>query len=107
MNIPGLSDQDMEDISQVFQSLPEVNRVWLFGSRAKGTNKPGSDVDLALEGPLLTFDTVREARFQLNEETNLPYRFDILDQSTITSSELLDHIQRVGLVVYEKGKKSG
>jgi len=102
VNILGLSEQDMADVVGVLENLPEIERVWLFGSRAKGTNKPGSDVDLALEGKSLSFDTVREVRFLLNEETCLPYRFDVLDRSTITSTELQDHINRVGLVVYER-----
>jgi len=81
----------------------DEHRVWLFGSRAKGTNKRGSDVDLALEGSDLTFRTVRDVAFLLNEETYLPYRFDVLDKSMISSAELLDHIARVGMLILDRG----
>lgn len=105
MTIPGLTPQDMEDVNGVFDELPQVRRVWLFGSRARGTNKRGSDVDLALEGPGVGFETVREASFLLNEETNLPYRFDIVSKSLISSAELLDHIHRVGVLVLDRGEQ--
>jgi len=106
MTIPGLTPQDMDDVMGVFERLPQVRRVWLFGSRAKGTNKRGSDVDLALEGPSIGFETVRKASFLLNEETNLPYHFDILDKSSISNTELLDHIHRVGMLILDRGEQS-
>ena len=57
---------------------------------------------MALEGVDVGFQTVREARFALNEETYLPYHFDVLDKAAITSPDLSDHIQRVGILVYER-----
>ncbi|NNM53249.1 MAG: nucleotidyltransferase domain-containing protein [Spirochaetales bacterium] len=102
MIIPGLTAQDTAEVEQVLESLPEIERAWVFGSRAKGNYKTGSDVDLALEGEHLSFGTLREARYRLNEESYLPYHFDILDKSTVSSDELCNHLNRVALMVYKR-----
>jgi predicted nucleotidyltransferase len=98
----GLRSDDLEALKQVFTSHPSVRRVWVFGSRAKGTFRRGSDVDLALEGEGLSPATVRDIAFVLNEETIMPYHFDVLELQTITSPELLAHIERVGVSIYER-----
>lgn len=90
MTILGLTFQDMQDVRAVFEELPQVSRVWPFGSRAKGTAPKGSDVDLALEGPEVDLDTVLKVDVLLNEETNLANRFDVLGKALISSAELLD-----------------
>jgi predicted nucleotidyltransferase len=50
MNAHGLSRQTVERIQEVWAHFPEVRKAVLFGSRAKGTAKQGSDIDLALYG---------------------------------------------------------
>ncbi|MFM8886535.1 MAG: nucleotidyltransferase domain-containing protein, partial [Chthoniobacterales bacterium] len=50
MNRHGLSGQTVERIQEVFAHHPGVERAVLFGSRATGTARPGSDIDLALYG---------------------------------------------------------
>jgi predicted nucleotidyltransferase len=97
----------MADFTAELRRVPEVDEAWVFGSRAKGTHKPGSDVDLAIGGPRVDFAVVSRLRYRLNEETQLPYSFDVVDRSTIQSQELRDHIERVGLLVYKKGDPEG
>ena len=91
----GLSSEDIQIIQHVISLFPEVKKTLVYGSRAKGTHKPGSDIDLALKGDL-TIDTVSKIHYQLNEETNLPIFFDVLDYHSIKNSTLKDHIDRVG-----------
>ena len=67
-----------------------VKKAVLFGSRAKGTNKHGSDVDIAVIGDK------KRVSYALNEETNLPYFFDVIDMDEIVSQNLREHIQRAG-----------
>ena len=50
----GLSERTTEHLQQVFVGYPEVREVWLYGSRAKGNAKEGSDIDLSLKGSQLT-----------------------------------------------------
>ena len=102
MNIPGLSELDNAEIERVIVTIPEIEKVWVFGSRAKGNFKPGSDVDLALEGTKVSFQTVRETSLRLNEETYLPYGFDILNLASVENEDLRKHLSRVALLVYER-----
>lgn len=73
---------------------------WLFGSRAKGTAGPSSDVDLALEG---VDDALRaEAIAAELDELPLPVRFDVKALATLGRSALREHIERVGILIYSR-----
>lgn len=69
----GLRDSDTTFMSTLFQQHADIEQVWLYGSRAKGTNKPGSDVDLALIGPNVQRDTVRDVHLVLEEQSPMPF----------------------------------
>lgn len=97
--IGGLSDKDLKIIKDSLADFPEVQEAFLFGSRAKGNYKRGSDVDIALKGDHLGKGVTRISGY-LNEESPLPYYFDILDYQTIANKELIEHIDRVGLRIY-------
>lgn len=97
----GLKDSDIIAIRQVLSQFPEVQRALVFGSRAKGTHRNGSDVDLALKGDLLSYQTTLQIASILNEETMMPYHFDILDYHSIEHTNLVAHIDRVGQVIYQ------
>ncbi|MEI8095216.1 MAG: nucleotidyltransferase domain-containing protein [Spirochaetales bacterium] len=103
MNIPGLSELDLSDVNQAFLQVPQVEKAVLFGSRAKGTAKRGSDVDLALWGKALDRSALVDLSVLLNQEGCLPYQFDLVDFETVDNPALREHIERVGIVVYEKG----
>ncbi|MCX6938364.1 MAG: nucleotidyltransferase domain-containing protein [Verrucomicrobia bacterium] len=97
----GLSATTVEKIHKVLSLHPQVERAILYGSRAKGNFKPGSDIDLTLVGEGLA----ERIRGQIDEELDdllLPYEFDLSVLDEITHAELLDHIKRVGVVFYEK-----
>ncbi len=96
----GLRDSDLQEIMAVLKRFPTLGTATLFGSRAKGTHKPGSDVDLSVQGNDLTFDQLRDIRHALNEETLMPYHFDIVHLESIQSPELIEHIHRVGIQIY-------
>lgn len=96
----GLSESDLAAMIDVLSQFASVDTALIFGSRAKGTYKPGSDVDLAVKGESLSYDDVSRIGYLLNEETLMPYQFDVLQYEAIRSSELIDHIDRVGVVVY-------
>ena len=98
----GLLAEDFSEINDVFSAFPEIEKAVLFGSRAKGTAKPASDVDLALFGNQLEWTTVVRVSSLLNEETRMPYHFDVLNFSAIENEALREHIERVGLVIFER-----
>ena len=98
----GLLDRDLKHIIDSIQDFHEISSVVLFGSRAKGTQKTASDVDLAIKGEAITYDTVVRLSSMLNEEKPLPYFFDVLHYENISELLLLKHIDRVGIVLYVK-----
>ncbi|MDR1914290.1 MAG: nucleotidyltransferase domain-containing protein [Clostridiales bacterium] len=104
MNEPmryGLRIQDIEKIRNVFASTEEVDEAVLYGSRAKGNYKPASDIDLVLKGEKLNTTIANKIRWQL-DDLLLPYYFDISIFHQLTCSDLIDHINRVGLLFYSR-----
>lgn len=96
----GLKSSNIESICAILQSFPEIEEALIFGSRAKGNYRKGSDVDMALFGQNVVLDTAQKVAYQLNEETTMPYRFDVLSFADISNPDLRDHIRRVGVVMY-------
>lgn len=96
----GLSAEEQRCVCDMLRRFPFVQTAVLFGSRAKGTFRVGSDVDLAVKG--CSEPEVIQLSAALNEETVLPYFFDVVAYEAIQSSDLLDHIDRVGITIYEK-----
>jgi predicted nucleotidyltransferase len=92
-----------EEIRAVFRRHPEVQRATLFGSRAKGNFREGSDIDLALEGNALESRHLATMHPGELDETPIPQKVDLLLKKTLHHQELLDHIERVG-VVFMTGK---
>ncbi|OGQ14995.1 MAG: DNA polymerase III subunit beta [Deltaproteobacteria bacterium RIFCSPHIGHO2_02_FULL_40_11] len=102
MNI-GLTKEDLDEIIYIFKKFPNVESVVLYGSRAMGNFKKGSDVDLALKGAI-DFSSLSSINAHLNEGIPLPYFFDILIYNNIKNESLKEHIDRYGKVIYEKEK---
>lgn len=96
----GLRATDLTALAHIMAQYPAVQTALIFGSRAKGTDKPGSDVDIALQGESMTNQTAWQIAYKLNEETLMPYHFDVLNYHTITNPDLVAHIDRVGQPFY-------
>lgn len=96
-----LVPHDLELVRSVLRQHPEIESATLFGTRARGTHTPRSDVDLALVGPLGALGA--EAIAAELENLPLPYRFDVHALAAITHAPLLEHIERVGQVIYRSG----
>jgi len=96
----GLTDQDEKHIQSALLRFPEIERAILFGARAMGNSKKGSDVDLAIVGQNTTSTTVLRLRALLNEELPLPYFFDVVKYETITNDNLKRHIDEHGVVLF-------
>ena len=95
---------ELELVRSVLRQHPEVVSATLFGSRAKGTRSDRSDMDLALASPLDALDALgAEVIAAELEELPLPYRFDAHALAAITYAPLLEHIGRVGMVIYPEG----
>lgn len=99
----GLKQQTIAQVNAVFARYPGVEQAILYGSRAKGTYKHGSDIDLTLKGRGLNLQVLNNISNDL-DELLLPYSFDISIFSQISNADLVEHINRVGVVFYEAQK---
>lgn len=97
----GIANQDWEKIYHVFSSYPHIQKAILFGSRAKGTNKAFSDVDIALTGSELTITDLLNLKNDI-DELLLPYDFDLCIFKDLNNNDLIDHINRRGIELYVK-----
>src|SRR6266550_2404631 len=98
MKTPALKPSELGMMRRVFRRHPEIKIVKLFGSRAKGTHAPNSDIDLALWGEV---DALRaEAIAAELDELPLPYRYDVMAFAEIKLVTLREHIERVGILLY-------
>jgi uncharacterized protein len=97
----GLTDARMNEFKAVFAQFDALEAVIIYGSRAKGNYREGSDIDIVLRGNDLT-PTHRNAIANVLDDLDTLYMFDVLRLQDIKSPDLLDHIQRVGQVFYER-----
>jgi len=97
----GLPAATVAAIRGVLARFAAVEKAVLYGSRAKGTFKPGSDIDLTLQGKDLTTATLGAIADEL-DDLLLPYQIDVSIYHRIDHDGLRAHIKRVGRVFYEK-----
>ncbi|MYE87698.1 nucleotidyltransferase domain-containing protein [Candidatus Poribacteria bacterium] len=97
----GLPETVLQKIRAVFAHYPQVEEVVLYGSRAKGTYKNGSDIDLTLcGGDDLTLNVLCKIANDL-DDLFLPYTIDLSIFHDISDPEVIGHIQQVGMTIYE------
>ena len=91
----GISENSYKLILSVLKNSPEVECSIIFGSRAKGNFKHGSDIDIALKGDKITPKTAMDISSTLNERISVPYSFDVIAYDFIDNTDLKEHIDRV------------
>lgn len=96
----GIPLKGMNLILEALSNHPEIERASIFGSRAMGNYKRGSDVDLVIYGAQVTEDTCIRLSLELNEELPLPYFFDVVHYETLENRELKNHIDSEGIKFY-------
>lgn len=97
----GLSEEVIREINEVFKLFPNIEEVVIFGSRAKGNFRHGSDIDLAAKGKGITFDELVDILLKI-EDLGLLYKVDILSYNEKIGTPIGDHIDRVSQVFYRK-----
>lgn len=102
----GLKSEVLEKIRQTLAGFEQINTAILYGSRAKGNYKTGSDIDLTLttRGDL-PGSFLNRVAIAL-DDLNLPYTFDVSLLGQIDNNNLRDHIKRVGIEFYKAEVKS-
>jgi len=96
----GLPPSTLDTIRHILAEIPAVQKAVIYGSRAKGTHRPGSDIDLTLFGEALDLNTLGQIAARL-DESPIPYQVDLSIFKLIEHAGLREHIQRVGQVFYQ------
>ena len=97
----GLKQTTINKINSVFEKNPEVEQVIIYGSRAKGNYRNGSDIDITLKGEKLTYNILSKIIGEI-DDLDTPYLFDISIFDKLDSPGLEEHINRVGQIFYKK-----
>jgi len=101
----GLKESNIQSINATLSHYPQVEQAILYGSRARGNYKNGSDIDLTLCGGAdLTMNVLYRIMDEL-DDLLLPYSMDLSIFNDIEDAELLGHIRRVGVGFYERGEE--
>ncbi len=95
MNKYGFTDKEWNETLSILKKHKEIEKVVLFGSRAKNTFKPMSDVDIVLFGEKISHSIIASLQSDF-EDSQIPYMFDVIAYKTITSDELKEHIRIYG-----------
>ena len=96
MNSFGISEKSYKLIIKVLMQYPNIEKTIIYGSRAKGNFRRGSDIDLAITGEKLSPAIALEIAALLNEQEPIPYKLDVIHYESICNSDLKEHIDRVG-----------
>ena len=96
----GLSDRQLDEIISMIREHEEVEEAILFGSRAMGTFKRASDVDIALKGDRVTNGLAAALQADFEEDTSLPFFFDIAAYPAIRNKAFLEHIDSKGITLF-------
>ncbi len=97
----GLSQKSLSEVIGVFRNYMEIDEAKLFGSRAMGNFKNGSDIDIAILGDAISLSLILKLKNDF-EESSLPYFVDIVNYNSISNPELKRHIDQNGITLYVK-----
>ena len=97
MNI-GIATEHLEKIRKIFCAYPQVKEVILFGSRAKGAYREGSDIDIALKGHDINSRLLTQISIDY-DALYLPWKLDAIAYDTIENPDLKEHVDRVGMLL--------
>ena len=96
-----MTDDELQLLLSLFARQKEIGQVILYGSRAMGTHKPFSDVDITLIGIGLKRSHLSRLMAEIDESI-LPYSFDISIFSQLTNPDLIEQIEKTGIVMYSR-----
>ena len=95
----GLKEKVIEQINSIFAKYSQVKKAILYGSRAKGNYKNGSDIDITLVGKELNLKLMHKIELGI-DDLLLPYSFDISIFHQISNPDFIEHINQVGIIFY-------
>lgn len=98
----GLSLDAINKLQQLFSNYDVIEEVIIYGSRAKGNYREGSDIDVTVKGNKIDLLPLNKIKSDI-DDLLLPYKIDLSVYTKITNEDLKEHISRVGKLFYKKG----
>lgn len=99
----GLPETTILKLHSVFVNYPEIAEILIYGSRAKGNFREGSDIDISLKGKNLSQNILSELNLDI-DDLNTPYFYDLSIYHKLTSTDLKTHIDKYGQVFYKRAE---
>lgn len=99
----GLSPATLDKLNSIFARHNAIDAVLIYGSRAKGNYRAGSDIDLTIKGGEIPFAELMQIEDQI-DDLMLPYTVDLSQYHQLENADLIAHIDRVGVEIYAKDK---
>ena len=96
----GLYPTSLKELLSIFEKHKNIDEVIIYGSRAIGNYKEGSDIDLTLIGKI-DYSELFDIKDEI-ENSNIPYLVDLSIIQKLNSESLKEHIDRVGKTFYKK-----
>lgn len=96
----GIYPESYKQIIDILGGCESIDEAVIYGSRAKGNYREGSDIDITLLGDVTEADFSK--LYNDLEDSYIPYLFDISIYDKLNSDSLKDHIRRVGKTFYKK-----
>jgi len=100
----GLPPATLDKLNSVFVQHNAIDAVLIYGSRAKGSYRAGSDIDLTIKGSEISFAEFMQIKDEI-DDLMLPYTVDISQYRQLGNADLIEHVDRVGVVIYTKNAK--
>lgn len=98
----GLTEEVVNNIVDILKKYEEVEKAKIFGSRARGDYRKGSDIDIALFGDNLSYTTNTKIFFEI-DDLYLPYNIDLINFNSLsTDDKLRENILKEGVDIYAK-----
>ena len=98
----GLENSDLDYIKNLLRKTPEIEKASIFGSRSTEKYKNCSDVDIAIEGDKINLQIVAHLKSLLEEESPMPYFFDIVDYTHLKNSTFKKIIRNTRIIFYSR-----
>lgn len=100
----GLPERTIDEITAIFSKFEDIEKVVIYGSRAKGNYKYNSDIDMTIFAPKTFTHNQLLSIIGYFDDSDIPYLTDISIYSQIENPALVEHIDRVGKIVYSRNK---
>lgn len=95
----GLTEKTYDLLIKTLKSYNEIEKACIFGSRAMGNYKKGSDIDICIYGKSVNEKIISKLNIELNENLPIPYYFDIVYYDSIENNDLKRHIDEQGKIL--------